>query len=110
MTSTTTNVSPAITSSSTEVSTSQREETTTIAPFNGRDNTNLILSILGGVEAFFLIGLTMFLLGKKFDRIAIRNRSTTPLGFVNKLSILIENLEEEEQSEEEEVNNEDVEK
>ena len=47
---------------------------------------------------------------KNYDRITIRNRSTTPLGFENRLSILIENLEEGEQSEEEEVNNEDVEK
>ena len=65
------------------------------------------MSILGGVGAVFLIGLTIFLLVKNFDRIAIRNRSTTPSGFVNRLSILIENVEEGEQSEEE-VNNEDV--
>ena len=69
-----------------------------------------MLSILGGVGAFCLIGLTIFLVVKNYDRIAIRNRSTTPLGFENRLSILIKNLEEGEQCEEEEVNNEDVEK
>ena len=95
------------TSSSTEVTTSPKEESKTIVPYNGRDYTDLILSILGGVGAVFLIGLTIFLLVKNFDRIAIRNRSTTPSGFVNRLSILIENVEEGEQSEEE-VNNEDV--
>ena len=81
-------------------------------PFIPRDNTKLILSILGGVGAFCLIGLTIFLVVKNYDRIAVRNRITTPLGFENRLSILIENLEEGEQceEEEEEVNNEDVEK
>ena len=96
-----------MTSSSTEVTTSPKEESKTIVPYNGRDYTDLILSILGGVGAVFLIGLTIFLLVKNFDGIAIRNRSTTPSGFVNRLSILIENAEDGEQSEEE-VNNEDV--
>ena len=51
------------------------------------------------------MGLTIFLCVKNFDRIAIRNRSTTPSGFVNRFSVLTENVEE---GEEEEVNNEDV--
>ena len=102
---TTSTTTQSTTSSSTEVTTSPKEESTTIIPYNGRDYTDLILKILGGVGAVFLIGLFIFLLVKNFDRIAIRNRSTTPSGFVNRLSILIENAEE---GEEEEVINEDV--
>ena len=93
------------TTSSNEVTTSSKEESTTIIPYNGTDYTDLILKILGGVGTVFLIGLTIFLLVKNFDRIAIRNRSITPSGFVNRFSMLIENVEE---GEEEEINNEDV--
>ena len=102
---TTSTTTQSTTSSSTEVTTSPKEESTTIIPYNGRDYTDLILKILGGVGTVFLIGLTIFLLVKNFDRIAIRNRSTTPSGFVNRFSVLTENVEE---GEEEEVNNEDV--
>ena len=93
------------TTSSNEITTFLKEESTTIIPYNGTDYTDLILKILGGVGTVFLIGLTIFLLVKNFDRIAIRNRLTTPSGFVNRFSMLIENVEE---GEEEEINNENV--
>ena len=62
------------------------------------------MKILGGVAIVFLIGLTIFFFVKNFDQIAIRNRSTTPSGFVNRFSMLIENVEE---GEKEDINNED---
>ena len=102
---TTSTTTQSTTTSSNEVTTSSKEESTTIIPYNGTDYTDLILKILGGVGTVFLIGLTIFLLVKNFDRIAIRNRLTTPSGFVNRFSMLIENVEE---GEEEEINNEDV--
>ena len=74
-------------------------------PFTPKANTQLILTILGGSGAICLIGLTCFLILKNYDRIAIRNRSVTPLGFENRLSILIENLEQGEEGEDEVVNN-----